>query len=148
MTGAVAGLATITPSAGFVSVGDAAVIGIASGIVCYFAVSLKNKLGWDDALDAWGVHGMGGTIEIIMLGLFASSAINPMVKINGLLTGGGFSFFLVQTISVLAVGVYCFAFTYVMLKVINIFTPVKVTPQEEEAGLDNSLHGEIAYEGE
>lgn len=148
LTGAVAGLATITPAAGFVSVGHAAIIGIASGIICYFAVALKNKLKWDDALDVWGVHGVGGTIGVIMLGMFASSAINPMVTTNGLLTGGGFSFFLKETISVLAIGIYCFAFTFFMLKVINLVTPVKVTQQEEEAGLDSSLHGEIAYENE
>ena len=146
LTGAVAGLATITPAAGFVTPGYAAIIGIASGVICYFAVALKNKLQWDDALDVWGVHGVGGTVGVIMLGLFASSAVNPMVTVNGLFTGGGFEFFLTETVSVLAVGVYCFVFTYVMLKIINFITPVKVTPQEEEAGLDNSLHGEIAYE--
>ena len=146
LTGAVAGLATITPAAGFVTTGNAALIGISAGVICYFAVALKNKLHWDDALDVWGVHGVGGIIGVIMLGLFATQAVNPMVKVNGLFTGGGASFFWTETLSVLAVGFYCFGFTYVMLKVINLITPVKVTPQEEEAGLDNSLHGEIAYE--
>ena len=146
LTGSVAGLATITPAAGFVTVGDAAIIGIVSGIVCYYAVALKNKLHWDDALDVWGVHGVGGTIGIIMLGLFASSAINPMVTVNGLFIGGSWEFFIKQLISVLAVGAYCFIFTYIMLKVINLITPVKVTKEEEEAGMDASLHGEIAYE--
>ena len=146
LTGAVAGLATITPAAGFVTTGSAAIIGIASGVICYFAVAMKNKLQWDDALDVWGVHGVGGVIGVIMLGLFATKAVNPMVEINGLFTGGGMGFFLTETISVLVVGLYCFVFTYVMLKVINIVTPVNVTSQEEEAGLDDSLHGEIAYE--
>ena len=146
LTGSVAGLATITPAAGFVTVGDAAIIGIVSGIVCYYAVALKNKLHWDDALDVWGVHGVGGTIGIIMLGLFASSAINPMVTVNGLFIGGSWEFFIKQFVSVLAVGAYCFIFTYIMLKVINLITPVKVTKEEEEAGMDASLHGEIAYE--
>ena len=146
LTGAVAGLATITPAAGFVTVGNAAIIGIVSGIICYFAVALKNKMKWDDALDVWGVHGVGGTIGIIMLGLFASSSINPMVTTNGLFTGGGASFFLTQLLSVIAVAVYCFLFTYFMLWVINFITPVKVTKAEEEAGLDSSLHGEFAYE--
>ncbi|MFH1194372.1 MAG: ammonium transporter [bacterium] len=148
LTGSVAGLATITPAAGFVTIGHAAIIGIVSGIVCYFAVALKNKLHWDDALDVWGVHGVGGVIGIIMLGLFASSAVNPMVTTNGLFTGGGFSFLFIQFISVAIVGAYCFLFTYIMLKLINYITPVKVTKEEEEAGLDNSLHGEIAYEQE
>jgi len=146
LTGAVAGLATITPAAGFVEPSMAAVIGIAAGIICYFAVAMKNKLNWDDALDVWGVHGVGGVIGVIMLGMFATSAVNPMVTTNGLFTGGGFGFFLKQTISVLIVGAYCFVFTYIMLKIINVITPVKVTAQEEEAGLDDSLHGEIAYE--
>ncbi|MDP2302081.1 MAG: ammonium transporter [Ignavibacteria bacterium] len=146
LTGAVAGLATITPAAGFVTIQHAALIGICAGVVCYFAVALKNKLHWDDALDVWGVHGVGGTLGVILLGLFASSAVNPMVTTNGLLLGGGFSFFLTQLVSVLVVCIYCFVFTYVMLKVINLITPVKVTREEEEAGLDSSLHGEIAYE--
>jgi len=147
LTGAVAGLATITPSAGFVEPGHAVIIGITSGIVCYFAVALKNKKRWDDALDVWGVHGVGGVLGVTMLGLFATSAVNPLVKDNGLLMGGGTGFFLTQFLSVLAISIYCFAFTYIMLKVINLFTRVKVTRQEEEAGLDDSLHGEIAYEG-
>jgi Amt family ammonium transporter len=146
LTGSVAGLATITPAAGFVTVQQAAIIGIVSGIVCYFAVSLKNKLQWDDALDVWGVHGVGGSIGILMLGLFASSSVNPMVTTNGLLVGGGFSFFGIQLISVIGVCLYAFIFSYVMLWLINFITPVKVTKEEEEAGLDSSLHGEIAYE--
>ena len=148
LTGAVAGLATITPAAGYVTVQHAVLIGIISGIVCYFAVSLKNRLKWDDALDVWGVHGVGGTLGIILLGLFASGAVNPMATTNGLLTGGGTSFFMKQLISVLCVSAYCFVFTYVMLWVINFITPVRVTNEEQELGLDSSLHGEIAYEQE
>lgn len=146
MTGAVAGLATITPSAGFITVQYAALIGIIAGVVCYFAVSLKNKMQWDDALDVWGVHGVGGSIGVIMLGLFATGAVNPMVTTNGLLMGGGFDFFWKQFITVIGVCVYAFVFSYVMLWLINFVTPVKVTKQEEEAGLDSSLHGEMAYE--
>jgi len=146
LTGSVAGLATITPAAGFITVGNAAIIGVASGIICYFAVSLKNKLEWDDALDVWGVHGVGGILGIIMLGLFASSAVNPMVTVEGLFIGGSWEFLMKQAISVIAVGAYCFIFTYFVLKLINYITPVKVTRQEEEAGMDASLHGEIAYE--
>jgi Amt family ammonium transporter len=146
LTGSVAGLATITPAAGFVTVGDSAIIGIVAGIICYFAVSLKNKLKWDDALDVWGVHGVGGTIGIIMLGLLATKAVNPAVQVEGLLVGGSAEFFFKELISVVAIGAYCFIFTYVMLKLINLITPVKVTQEEEVAGLDSSLHGEIAYE--
>ena len=146
LTGSVAGLATITPAAGFVTIGDSAIIGIVAGLICYFAVSLKNKLQWDDALDVWGVHGVGGTIGIIMLGLFATNTVNPAVQVQGLLVGGSAEFFLKELVSVLAVGAYCFVFTYIMLKIINLITPVKVTQEEEIAGLDSTLHGEIAYE--
>jgi len=146
LTGAVAGLATITPAAGFVTVQQAAIIGIVAGVVCYFAVSLKNKLHWDDALDVWGVHGVGGSLGVILLGLFATSSVNSMVTTNGLLVGGGYDFFWKQLITVLAVCTYAFIFTYVMLWLINFITPVKVTKLEEETGLDSSLHGEMAYE--
>ena len=146
LTGSVAGLATITPAAGYVTIGSAAIIGIVSGIICYYAVSLKNKLKWDDALDVWGVHGVGGTIGIIMLGLFASRTANPAVQVEGLFIGGSGEFFLKELISVVAVGAYCFIFTYIMLKIINLITPVKVSEAEEAAGLDSSLHGEMAYE--
>jgi Amt family ammonium transporter len=142
----VAGLATITPAAGYVTLASAVIIGITSGIVCYFAVALKNKLKWDDALDVWGVHGVGGSIGIIMLGLFATKAVNPGVNIEGWLVGGSPGFFLTQLLSIVLVCTYCFLFTYGMLYVINIVTPVKVTKAEEVAGLDNSLLGEIAYE--
>ncbi len=146
LTGSVAGLATITPAAGYISTGYAALIGIISGFVCYYAVALKNKLKWDDALDVWGVHGVGGTLGIILLGLFASKAVNPMVTVEGLFIGGSWEFFIKQVVAVAVVGAYCFAFTYFVLKVINLITPVKVTRAEEEAGMDASLHGEIAYE--
>ncbi len=146
LTGSVAGLATITPAAGYISTGYAALIGIISGFVCYYAVALKNKLKWDDALDVWGVHGVGGTLGIILLGLFASKAVNPMVTVEGLFVGGSWEFFSKQVVAVAVVGAYCFAFTYFVLKIINLITPVKVTRAEEEAGMDASLHGEIAYE--
>ena len=82
LTGAVAGLATITPAAGFITVQSAAIIGIVAGIVCYFAVSLKNKMQWDDALDVWGVHGVGGSIGVILLGLFAVSYTHLTLPTN------------------------------------------------------------------
>ena len=77
LTGAVAGLATITPAAGYVSPATAVLIGIVAGVVCYYAVALKNRLGWDDALDVWGVHGVGGFLGIVLLGVFATTALNP-----------------------------------------------------------------------
>jgi Amt family ammonium transporter len=76
LTGAVAGLATITPAAGFVPIYASVVIGIAAGVVCYYAIQLKNRMKWDDALDVWGVHGMGGLLGILLLGVFAGTAVN------------------------------------------------------------------------
>jgi len=143
LTGAVAGLACITPAAGYVSLSAAAIIGIAAGVVCYFAVSLKNKLGWDDALDVWGVHGVGGTLGVILLGVFANSQVNS-AGADGLLLGNG-GFFLKETVAVLGASAYALIFTYVMLKLINMITPVRVLDIEEETGLDESLHGEVAY---
>ena len=143
LTGAVAGLATITPAAGYVSMTSAAIIGLLAGIICYGAVSLKNKLHWDDALDVWGVHGVGGAIGIILLGLLGSTAINP----NGAdgLFYGGTAFFGKQLIAVVVSSIYAFGFTYAMLWMINKFAVVK-TSETEEATLDVSLHGESAYE--
>lgn len=143
LTGAVAGLATITPAAGFVSSKSSVVIGILAGIVCYFAVALKNKLGWDDALDVWGVHGVGGLLGVVMLGVLGSTAINPAGS-NGLIHGGT-GFFGIQMLAVLISSVYAFGFTYGMLWLINMFTPVKVTEAEATKGLDATLHGEEAY---
>ena len=147
LTGAVAGLATITPAAGFVSPTSAVIIGIISGIVCYFAVALKNKLDLDDALDVWGVHGVGGFIGVILLGVFASIAFNPGGGIDGLLAGNP-SFFWKQVAAVAISSVWAFGFTYGMLWLINLITPVRVADVSQEAGLDESLHGEHAYEDE
>ncbi len=143
LTGAVAGLATITPAAGYVTTGEAVMIGIISGAVCYVAVTIKNKLHWDDALDVWGVHGVGGTLGVILLGVFASTAANP-VGANGLFHGGA-PFFLKETLAVLAAGVYAFVFTWAMLWLINKITPVRIS-EKDEMGLDEALHGEQAYE--
>lgn len=142
LTGAVAGLATITPAAGFVPLWAAMLIGISAGAICYVAVQLKNKWGWDDALDVWGVHGMGGFAGTILLGVFASSAING----QGGLIEGDISFFIKEVVAVVGASVYAFIFTYVMLIVINFITRVKVTHDEEHLGLDESLHGEKAYD--
>jgi Amt family ammonium transporter len=143
LTGAVAGLATITPAAGYVTTTSAVIIGICAGLVCYFAVQLKNKRGWDDALDVWGVHGVGGCIGVILLGVFADSAVNS-TGVNGLLLGNT-NFFLIQVGVTIGAAIYGFAFTYGMLKIINMITPVKVEAHEEERGVDVSLHGEEAY---
>jgi len=142
LTGFVAGLATITPAAGFVPLWAAMVIGIAAGSLCFIAVQFKNRWGWDDALDVWGVHGMGGVFGTILLGVFASSSINGQ---SGLLEGN-VSFFVKEIVAVVAASAYAFVFTYVMLIVINYFTKVKVSSEHEDMGLDSALHGEQAYD--
>jgi Amt family ammonium transporter len=145
LTGSVAGLATVTPAAGYVSPIAAVVIGIAAGFVCYFAVALKNRLKWDDALDVWGVHGVGGALGIMLLGLFASTAFNPEGT-DGLF-GGNPAFLVKQLVAVVLSSVWAFVFTYVMLWLIDRVTPVKVVQTDEERGLDEALHGETAYLG-
>ncbi|MGB7194038.1 MAG: ammonium transporter [Collimonas pratensis] len=142
LTGGVAGLATITPAAGYVSLGTAAIIGICAGLICFYAVALKNRLGWDDALDVWGVHGVGGMAGTILLGVFASKAWNANGA-DGLLLGNT-SFFLAQCGAVIISGIWAFAFTYGMLWLINLFTPVKVGAATQDR-MDEDLHGEDAY---
>jgi Amt family ammonium transporter len=143
LTGAVAGLATITPAAGYVSPGAAVLIGLLSGVICFYAVALKNRLGWDDALDVWGVHGVGGFIGILFCGIFATKAFNP-AGVDGLLQGNS-HFFLVQLGAVLLSSAWAFVFTYGMLWLIERLTPVKVGQAGETEGLDAALHGETAY---
>jgi len=144
LTGAVAGLATITPAAGYVSLNSAVIIGITSGVVCYLAVHFKNKRGWDDALDVWGVHGVGGCLGTILLGVFAAKTVNATGD-NGLLLGGT-TFFIHEAVAVIAACIYAFVFTYLMLYIINFFTKVKVGEATETMGLDDAIHGEHAYD--
>ncbi len=143
LTGAVAGLATVTPAAGYVSPAAAATIGTVAGLVCYFAVAFKNRRGWDDALDVWGVHGVCGVIGTLMLGVFASKAINPHGA-DGLIAGNT-AFFAKECAAVLGASLWAFVFTYGMLWLINRVTAVKVEQSHEEVGLDEALHGEQAY---
>ncbi|HXB24919.1 MAG TPA: ammonium transporter [Gemmatimonadaceae bacterium] len=143
LTGSVAGLATITPAAGYVSPKAAVIIGILAGIVCFYAVALKNRLQWDDALDVWGVHGVGGFLGILSCGAFASLAFNPAGS-DGLRHGNS-HFFLVELGAVLISSVWAFVFTYGMLWLIDRVTPVKVGEAAETEGLDMTLHGEVAY---
>jgi Amt family ammonium transporter len=143
LTGAVAGLATITPAAGYVSPVTAVIIGIAAGFVCYLAVALKNKLQWDDALDVWGVHGVGGVLGITLLGVFGSRLWNP-AGADGLIYGGS-RFFFVQLASAIICSAWAFVFTYGFLWLISKVTVTKVDRDAEETGLDITLHGEEAY---
>src|SRR5437764_8416315 len=143
LTGAVAGLACITPAAGYVPIYASVVIGVAAGAVCYYAVQLKNRLNWGDALDVWGVHGVGGLLGIVLLGVFAGTASNPGGA-QGLIHGS-FSFFGKQLAAGVGCSVYAFVFTYAMLWAIDKVTTVRV-PEAQEGGLDEHMHGEIAYQ--
>jgi Amt family ammonium transporter len=143
LTGAVAGLATITPAAGYVSPATACLIGLIAGVVCFYAVALKNKLRWDDALDVWGVHGVGGFIGIVLCGIFATTLFNP-AGVDGLLRGNS-HFFLIQLAAVAISSVWAFVFTYGMLWLIDRVISVKVDEAGELEGLDMAIHGEAAY---
>ncbi|RIV19546.1 ammonium transporter [Alicyclobacillaceae bacterium I2511] len=142
LTGAVAGLATITPAAGYVRPWAAAMIGLLAAAVCYLAIQVRIKLDWDDALDVWGVHGVGGILGSILVGVFAVSAVNGT---SGLIQGNVHQF-LVQLLGVAIASAYAFGVTYLILKVINIFESVRVPRDVEVRGLDSSINGETAYD--
>ncbi|MCX6286775.1 MAG: ammonium transporter [Bacteroidetes bacterium] len=144
LTGSIAGLATITPCAGFVPLWSAPIIGGAASVCCYLAVQFKNKMKWDDALDVWGVHGIGGVLGTILLGVFAIKGVNA-AGADGLLAGNA-SFFFKQVVAAVAGAAYAFVFTYIMLVIINYITPVKVNEEAEKTGLDYAIHGEKAYD--
>lgn len=143
-TGAVAGLVAITPASGFVSVPSALLIGIAAGLVCYFAVSVvKLKLAYDDSLDAFGVHGIGGMVGALLTGLFAEKIINPAGN-NGLFFGNP-GLFGIQALAVIATIAYSVGVTLVLLKVIDMVIGVRVNQEDEVSGLDLTQHEESAY---
>ena len=137
-SGLVAGLVAITPAAGYVSPLVAIVIGIAAGGICYGAVLLKSRLGYDDALDAFGVHGVGGATGALLTGLFARAALN-----NG--DGGGLSLVGKQAISIGAAGAWAAVVTFVLLKFLDLTIGLRVDQETEHDGLDGALHGESAY---
>ena len=143
MTGAVAGLATITPAAGYVSIYSSAVIGVIAAVGCFMAVKLKEHKGWDDALDVWGVHGMGGVIGTICLGFFADKAVNAAIP-NGLFFGGDGWLLFKEVVAILIAVVYAFFFTLILFRVINKFIPVRVSEHVQTVGLDLVHHGEVA----
>ncbi|RAB01237.1 ammonium transporter, partial [Burkholderia multivorans] len=132
VSGAVAGLVAITPAAGFVGVAGALVIGIAAGVVCFWSATwLKSKLGYDDSLDAFGVHGVGGILGALLTGVFAVKDI-----------GGFDGSLLLQAKGVLITLVYSGVLSFVLLKLIDLTIGLRVTEEEEREGLDVILHGE------
>ncbi|WP_204161869.1 ammonium transporter [Helicobacter apodemus] len=150
ITGIVAGLVAITPAAGFVTPFASIVIGFLASPICFFAISfLKSKLGYDDTLDAFGLHGIGGIWGGIATGLFATSSVNAIVSEEaageGLFYSGDFNLLFVQIIAILACFLLSAVVSYVILKIMGYFVTLRVEENQEENGLDQSLHGEIAY---
>ncbi len=148
-SGAVAGLVGITPAAGFVDAVPGMIIGFAAGFACYFGVKIKNKFGFDDALDVVGIHGVGGTLGAIATGLFASTAASGAVEFlggtDGLLYGGGFTQMGRQLIGVVAAWAFSFVASLVILKVTDLIVGLRAEPEAEETGLDLSDHAETGY---
>jgi len=148
ISGAVAGLVAITPASGFVNAQGALWIGIAAGVVCYFSsVWVKKWIGYDDALDTWGVHGVGGALGAMLTGAFASKAINNVAPFqNGgwLLDGNGHQM-LIQFYDVAAVFLYCGIGTFIILKAIDLVIGLRVSREVEVEGLDINLHGETVH---
>jgi Amt family ammonium transporter len=142
-SGAVAGLVAITPCAGFVSPMSAIIIGVVAGVLCFLAVSLKFRFGYDDSLDVIGVHLVGGIVGSLMLGLFADTAVNE-AGIDGLFFGDG-GFFVKQLVAVVAVIVFSFVVSYVLALIIKAVIGLRATEDDEVAGLDIALHEERGY---
>ncbi len=140
-TGAVAGLVAITPGAGFVGAMSALIIGAVAGVMCYFAVVAKVRLGYDDSLDVVGVHGVGGTWGALATGLFASAAVGGT---NGLFAGNP-GLMIPQFISVVGTIIYAGVLSWIILKILDATLGIRVTEEEEQMGLDLSQHNEAGY---
>jgi ammonium transporter, Amt family len=144
VTGSIAGLATVTPASGFVSPISAIIIGIAASIVCFIAVAVtKPRFGYDDSLDAFGVHGVGGVLGTLLTGVFASKIINP-AGADGLLSGNPKQLLIQLLAVVVAIG-YTFIATFIIYKLVDIFFRMRVSEKDELVGLDLTQHRERAY---
>lgn len=152
ISGAVAGLVAITPASGFVGPMSSLIIGAVAGVVCYFMVSkVKHWFGYDDSLDAFGVHGIGGTVGALLTGVFASSAVNPVFRDHaghilplGLIDGNGVQV-LHQLIAVGISWILAGVVTYIILRIVDAAIGVRVNAEDEIQGLDLTQHGEEAY---
>jgi len=142
-SGAVTGLASVSAAAGFVGPFAAAVVAAAAATLCYFAIVWKVKLRYDDALDVVGIHGVGGVVGLLGTGLFASRAINALGG-DGALAGNPGQLG-IQLLTAASAGVYAFLGTYIILKLVDGITGLRVSPEEESIGLDLSQHNERAY---
>ena len=144
VAGGVAGLVAITPASGYVDASSAIIIGALAGLTCYGAILLRERLKVDDALDVWAVHGVGGTLGAILTGVFAVAAVGG---VSGLVEGNG-SQVLKQLVAVGSTWIYSGVATFIILKVVDRFVGLRVGEAEEEAGLDSSQHGEVAWQVE
>lgn len=138
LTGSLAGLATITPCAGYISPSSAVIVGIVAGIICNLAVSLQEHIGWDDAFGVWGVHGIGGFTGSILIGLLADRTVNGV--------GASFHQFLVQAGGVILVAAYSFIITLLILKVLSMLTQIRPSDTVIAKGLDQQLLDETSYD--
>lgn len=142
-SGAISGLATITPAAGFVGPNAAIIIGLIAGTVCFLVVSSKTRLRLDDSLDVIGIHGVGGLVGTLCLGIFASKAANPG-GVDGLLAGNSAQL-ISQMLGIVVVGVYAFVVSWILFKVIHSVMGLRLTDEAEVEGLDYTEHSETAY---
>ncbi|MEN8190947.1 MAG: ammonium transporter [Thermodesulfobacteriota bacterium] len=142
-SGAIAGLATVTPAAGFVGPNSAVLIGLLGGALCFIVVSSKSKFKLDDSLDVVGIHGVGGALGTLCLGIFASKVVNPG-GVDGLLAGNG-SQLLIQAMGIVVVGLYTFVVSWVLFKVLDATMGVRLDEEAETEGLDWAEHSENAY---
>ncbi len=142
-SGAVGGLASITPAAGYVSPISALLIGVTAGILCYLAIVWKGKIGYDDSLDVVGIHGVGGILGILGTGLLASTSVNP-VGADGLFFGNPAQLG-IQAVTACAAALFAFLGTYMILKVVDGVVGLRVSLEEEALGLDLSQHNERGY---
>jgi Amt family ammonium transporter len=146
ISGAVAGLVAITPASGFVTPGSALIIGIAAGVICFYAAtSLKHALGYDDSLDAFGVHGIGGIVGALLTGVFAYGPFSATTASPDGVHIGGLEQFEAQCIAVGVTLVYSGLMTFVLLKIIDVVVGLRVGEEEEREGLDIALHGEQVF---
>jgi Amt family ammonium transporter len=143
-SGLVAGLVAVTPAAGFVSPIGALAIGGIAGVVCYAGVLVKHRLGYDDALDAFGIHGIGGAAGALLTGVFATAALTPE-SVGGGVVAGNFDLLGAQAIGVIAAAAYAAAATFAILKLVAWTVGLRVDRETEHEGLDGALHGESGY---
>jgi Amt family ammonium transporter len=144
-SGAVAGLVAITPCAGFVGGMAPVYIGLAAGVLCVLAIQLKFRFGYDDSLDVIGVHLVGGLVGALLLGLFADSSVNAVVAHEGLFLGGGLTLLWYQLVASVVTLVFSFVVSLVIAKVVDLVIGLRVSPEDEDEGLDLSQHAETAY---